>query len=279
MTPIPYNASAQALFYPCRDASFFPDGLPASEPLLCAEMSRLAYCGAEKSPAEEARVRGILSSIGFTECSFFSKESTQGFLARSAALGVLAFRGTEADDPRDAVTDVETWFARWAPGGEVHAGFAESIGLIWKDQVQPALEACNCPLMCTGHSLGAALATLAASMHRPRTLYTFGSPRVGDAAFAATLQGLEIHRYVDCCDAVTVLPPEAFGFVHVGTLQYADRDGHITTNPGAKQIASDHWRAHWDYAMKYFWRWGNMWNRALADHAPINYVSALAGRT
>ena len=50
------------------------------------------------------------------------------------------------------------------------------------------------------------------------------------------------------------------------------------TNPSEKEILRDQWRAHVDYALKYAWRWGNMWNRALADHAPINYVSALAGR-
>jgi hypothetical protein len=277
MSPIPYNARAEALFFPCRNATLFPDGLPASEALLCAEMSRLAYCKAESSPGEEARVRGILNAIGFTECTFFNKDGTQGFLARSATLGVLAFRGTEATDPRDVITDVRVKLDEW-DSGRVHSGFKEAIGGVWTG-VEAALKDCSCPLLFTGHSLGAALATLVASRHRPRSLYTFGSPRVGDAAFAAALQGLDIQRYVDCCDGVPVLPPEAFGYIHAGTLQYADRRGQIATNPSAKEMARDQWRAHVDYVLKHVWRWGNMWNRALADHAPINYVSALAGRT
>jgi hypothetical protein len=276
MSPIPYNASAEALFFPCKNATFFPNGLPASEALLCAEMSRLAYCKAEASPAEEARVRGILNAIGFTECTFFDRKNTQGFLTRNATLGVLAFRGTEATDPRDAIMDARVILRPW-DSGQVHSGFRAGIGEVWKE-VGSALKECACPLLFTGHSLGAALATLAASRHRPRALYTFGSPRVGDAAFLAMLQGLDVQRYVDCCDAVPVLIPEGLGYVHAGTLQYADRRGQILTNPSAKEVSRDQWRGHADYALKYAWRWGNVWSRALADHAPINYVSALAGR-
>lgn len=277
MLSIPYNASREALFYPCKNAAFFPDGAPASEALLCAEMSRLAYCRAESGAAEEARVRAILNAAGFPQCEFFNAKSTQGFLAQSPTLGVLAFRGTEADDPRDAITDVKTSFTEWKAGGKVHSGFAEAIGTVW-DKVETALKACNCPMLFTGHSLGAALATLAASLRRPRSLSTFGSPRVGDAGFAATLQGLDAHRYVDCCDVVPQVPPEVLGFVHLGALHYADRHGQITTNPSKDQMARDQWRARGEFLMKYAWRPGTVWSRGLADHAPINYVSALAGR-
>ena len=37
-------------------------------------------------------------------------------------------------------------------------------------------------MLYTGHSMGDALAILAASLRRPRAVYTFGAPRMGDAA-------------------------------------------------------------------------------------------------
>ena len=42
-------------------------------------------------------------------------------------------------------------------------------------------------LILAGHSLGAALATLAATVFPPALLVTLGSPRVGDAEFVAAL--------------------------------------------------------------------------------------------
>jgi pimeloyl-ACP methyl ester carboxylesterase len=277
MSPIPYDASRKALYFPCRGAMFFPNGLPASEALLCAEMSRLAYCKAEASQDEEARVRGILRAIGFAECAFFNNEGTQGFLARSATLGVLAFRGTEATDPRDLITDIRFKLEPW-DSGRVHSGFRDAIGHVWT-QVKAALDACSVPLLFTGHSLGAALATLAASRHRPRAVYTFGSPHVGDSAFTAMLQRLDVQRYVDCCDDVAVVLSVIPGYVHIGTLQYADRHGRITADPAPEEVARDQRHARRDYAVKYAWRfWKNVLTRKLADHAPINYVSALAGR-
>ena len=57
--------------------------------------------------------------------------------------------------------------------------------------ITAGLAACGagCSLLFTGHSLGAAMATLAAAEHAGGAaavqLYTFGSPRVGDQAFAS----------------------------------------------------------------------------------------------
>jgi pimeloyl-ACP methyl ester carboxylesterase len=86
----------------------------------------------------------------------------------------------------------------------------------------------------TGHSLGAALATLAADRLRTvQGLYVFGSPAVGDRAFADTFP-VPAFRIVHHRDIVARVPP--FGsrpdkgqadYVHVGGLKYIDGDGRL----------------------------------------------------
>jgi hypothetical protein len=74
-------------------------------------------------------------------------------------------------------------------------------------QFQPG----QCKVFVTGHSLGGALATLAACHIKMLgfdvDLYTFASPRVGDPTFAANFQGLNCYRIANSEDVVTVVPP------------------------------------------------------------------------
>jgi len=78
----------------------------------------------------------------------------------------------------------------------------------------------NKKLYITGHSLGGAMATICASRMVARGivvsgLYTFGSPRVGDAEFVAHL-GTTHFRFVNNNDIVTKAPPLMCGFRHHG---------------------------------------------------------------
>jgi predicted lipase len=68
-----------------------------------------------------------------------------------------------------------------------------------------------------GHSLGAALATLAADrLPDVQGLYTFGSPRVGDKGFQAHFR-VKAYRLVNGKDIVPTVPGEG-PFRHVGEL-------------------------------------------------------------
>lgn len=69
----------------------------------------------------------------------------------------------------------------------------------------------------TGHSLGAALATIfyayAKTQNIETELITFGSPRLGDLEFSKFLSDKSCKRYVNGSDIITKIP--YFGFFHV----------------------------------------------------------------
>ncbi len=128
------------------------------------------------------------------------------------------------------------------PLGEVHRGFLGAFQLV-KDDLFNAIQRLrdkNHPqsLWCTGHSLGGALAVVAAAQllvdgHRVNGLYTFGQPRVGDETFAnecvRRIAGQHF-RFVNNNDTVTRVPPREFAYAHAGELRYIDTDGQIQTD-------------------------------------------------
>jgi triacylglycerol lipase len=230
-----------------------------------AELSRLIYRhDIEEPPTPPGPARSsFLTKVGLRQLAFFNSEraGTQAFLVRStgsAQFAALVFRGTE-EDVRDTLHDLETLPIRVASNDvRVHEGFESALDAVWP-AILRELEKLDCPFFYSGHSLGAALATLAASRCSPHAAYVFGSPRVGNELFAAKLESVALYRVVDDADVVTVLPPEAFGFRHAGELH------RIGPQPEAP-VGFD----------------PLMWFRRLvgppkpfADHAPINYVDRL----
>jgi triacylglycerol lipase len=284
MSPrISYSAAQDDLFNPGRRDGFFSPA-PQSEAALCAEMARLAYCRKEPDFGfDQERIQKILKVIGF-ECQFFeSQNRPQGkgahcFLAvgddavKNRKLAVVSFRGTDIKDASNLVFDVDLELVKWQGAGRVHEGFLSALNEVRED-LEPAIESVRpCRLVYTGHSLGAAMATLMAGLHRPDALYTFGSPLAGDSDFVAGLQGLTNCRYVDCCDLVARIPPEELGYRHLGVPHYIKRNRKVTINPSESSIFWDHVSAVAIYTVRYAFRMGNERVRGLVDHAPINYV-------
>ncbi len=224
-----YADSADALFRPAKGLAavdFFQDWSDADrlEPhLLCAEMSRLAYMArpgvTDTLPRAGFMLRTWLGGERLTER--FSSWGTDGFVATDGdGRTVIAFRGTESDKPEDLLADLMVKQVTWRHPGLVHAGFEEAFAKVI-DPIRTALdETGGGSLLITGHSLGAAVATLVAADLRERrpALITFGSPRVGNADFARLLDRVTVARFVDCCDVVARIPPEAFNTPHIKRL-------------------------------------------------------------
>jgi triacylglycerol lipase len=221
----------------------------AKNALACGKLSWLAYY-----PKDE--IRDVLKSWNFTKFRFFDLGITQAFVVADAEKIILTFRGT--DSLKDWLGNFDIDLVGGPLGGKVHEGFLRSLSLIWKDiqmtfdllqprpiatkaeLVQGTLREGHAPsLWITGHSLGAALATLSAARLREKDqsvhgLYTFGSPRVGDRNFQEEFNGdfrSKAFRFVNRNDAVTRIPLRAMFYSHVGQLFYIDEHDQIHTDP------------------------------------------------
>jgi triacylglycerol lipase len=245
-----------------------------------AELCRLVYKQGpdEKQPPDKGPARKeALEAVGLKEVKFFNRKDTQCAIVESAEAGAdrfaaLVFRGTT--NLKDWLTDFKAIPETWRGRGLVHVGFRDALEAVW-DDVAAALKEIDTPLFCAGHSLGAALATLAAPFARPKALYTFGSPRVGDRDFAANMLGIPTYRVVNNLDVVTTVPPPT-PFHHVGELHYITHSGAMLVEPSDATLAID--RLKRDHLLLFS---GKLFGpnpdapEVLADHAPVNYVTHL----
>lgn len=281
-----YDSSKAALLTPETQPAlpFDPAWQPAA---LCAELSRLAYKRVESSDAHKEETNAALRAAGYRPARPFVGRSIlrgRDFWAyafgtmNAEGMAVVVFRGTQPQNLSNVLDDVQFWPRRWVGAGRVHRGFLRAYeGLreqidAWLDEHKPAR------LVITGHSLGAAMATLMAARYPEAELVTFGSPRVGGRGFAAQFAGRAVRRYVDCYDFVTNLPPPIW-FRHVAEMHYVDRHGAVhSPPPGLLGRVKDRLLADLAYARKRTFQRGSVWFRTGADHAPINYVAAVLGK-
>jgi hypothetical protein len=216
-----------------------------------AAASDLAYYNAPEGPQKFKADLGL-------DATLFSVGNTQAYVATDDRHIVVAFRGTEAPTSLEGLKDwlltdadnylilpegqIGTDFAAAGVGARFHRGFMKALADIWDAvcaAVQAELQKKERPLWVTGHSLGGALALLAAWRFLRKTLdvyrvYTFGAPMVGnDAAVKAFDRELEgkVFRFVHGPDIVPRLPTislvdNAYGHclheVHVGVVAAAE---------------------------------------------------------
>lgn len=195
---------------------------------ILAHMAKLAYIKFEDSELELERLEYCLQSGWFNLIKTFNKNGTQAFLAKNNEFAVLSFRGTQPDKWEDIRTDIRVLKLRTVDG-RVHIGFKKAFDDV-KDAIVIELRKHlgEMPLYITGHSLGAALATVAVQEieeefnDQVAACYTFGSPRVGDGKYERAIK-VPFYRIVNTTDIVTLIPFLLGTFVHVGDTRYLSR--------------------------------------------------------
>jgi len=168
--------------------------------------------------------------------------NTFGYAGVAAAANenviIFSFRGATPTPGRNWITDLNSQRMPYpgVRGATVHKGFYHSYLSIARQvnlAAKSLLSSCQkCHIYVTGHSLGAAIATLAAAdlyqISPDISLYTFGSPRVGDEAFAAYFDKIlpDTFRIIHHFDIVPKVPQRFLGFRHTSReVWYAEPTG------------------------------------------------------
>lgn len=209
---------------------------------LFARLSRLAYL--DLKDAEEP-----FAQLGFT-AHFFDVNGSQAYLLKNALDLVVVCRGTQPTEFADIKSDLNALPVPSSTGiGKVHKGFKNSVDNIWP-QLQDQLKEYGKTrtIWCTGHSLGAAMATLLAyrlqrteDCPNPQALFTYGSPRVGNKKYIRAIEsiGLLHFRFVNNADIVARVPP--WPYRHFGGMYYMNHYGNLRGLTFV-QLTKDIWR-------------------------------------
>jgi triacylglycerol lipase len=242
MTKPPPVYDIQFVLHPEQDAGYVHFENAAAHPFEPApgSLSRVnAWWLAEAallSYWDPPQALAIFESAGL-DAEFVEERNTECYVAWNAGAVIVAFRGTESDEWPDVLTDAEVPQIPWQAGrGSVHEGFARAVQEIWpKLTARLDKRRGNRTVWFCGHSLGAALATLAADkFDDARGVCTFGSPRVGDPAFAREFTTRFVNRcarYVNDHDVVTHVPPPLlipWSYRHVDPRRFIDPAGQIS---------------------------------------------------
>ncbi|KAK1827862.1 putative lipase protein, partial [Podospora conica] len=201
---------------------------------LFAQYSAAAFCNDANAPGQKIACAKdfcpLVEVQNTTTITSFSGPITdiRGFIAadHTKRAIIVSFRGS---------VSVRNWIVDFiflqvpctlSLGCLAHAGFLSA----WKEISTPVLRSVaaaraahpSYKIIVTGHSLGAAVATLAAGhlrkdgKHADVDLYTFGSPRVGNYFLAKTItdQPGREYRVTHAADPVPRLPPIVLNYAH-----------------------------------------------------------------
>lgn len=197
------------------------------EAVLCAKVALLAY-------GHDFKIADFQLTARFDNAG----TNTQGIFGEAYGHSlVIAFRGSEETGPGDWITDLKI-FKQVLPYGDttnknikVHYGFIEAYKSVRQSVIDWVKKSPLKRILCTGHSLGAALATLAALdvqyNYPDKTVfnYNFGSPKVGNTHFVNSYNKRvpNTYRFVNGADIVPNIPPG--DYAHVGKVQPIGKPG------------------------------------------------------
>lgn len=195
---------------------------------ILAQLSKFSY-------QNKAKCSNGAESIRWTMTHFYDKNGAQAYRFQHLNDVVFACRGTEPSEANDILADLKAWPVKAHSAGKVHFGFQSEVDELWelvkKDIRKSQIKGHN--IYFTGHSLGAAMATIMASRcfasdesPDPVELHTFGSPRVGNKKYVNTFE-TQHYRWVNNNDIVTRVPLFLMGYKHDGVEMYIDSKGKL----------------------------------------------------
>lgn len=175
----------------------------------------------------------------FSNITYYGHKGADAYVLENDTDMVIVCRGTEVKQISDIKADLSISKTTTAHG-KLHIGFNHYVDKIWISILSRGVDAkkANKKVWFTGHSLGAAMATIMAyrfanydMVPTPSGLFTYGSPRVGDRTFINYFNTLpfEHHRWVNDGDVVTKIPFAPL-FYHCGTMHHIDSKGNVVLN-------------------------------------------------
>ncbi|MEZ4660165.1 MAG: hypothetical protein R2911_21625 [Caldilineaceae bacterium] len=233
-------------------------------------------------PLKSQKLNGLVNKL-----HVFERGTCRGFVGSNDTFIVVSFRGTDVrlNSPSQVIDSAKQWLRNlticqreYEGGIRVHAGFDEDVCQIWNDVGNLILDHGGefKPVLFTGHSAGAAIATLAAHQYKlaglnVQSVYAFASPRVGNGIFAENY-AVPLYRIENMDDLVphVPLPPVAmeaadfvlellseiimpifpnlipslagqYEYLHAGKLFFIDWDGDLCHSYTLSDFAQDFW--------------------------------------
>ena len=222
-------------------------------------------CLAEIAYLDKAEAQAKKKDLGYTGHKFFENDGAQAHCFWNKEEYVIAFRGTEPDELSDLLADLNAIPRGAMTHGLVHSGFRKECDKLYNDIILHHGKGHHKKtLYVTGHSLGAAMATIATSRIEEFTevtqLTTFGSPRVGTRRFVKNITTPH-YRFVNNNDIVTRVPLWIMGYKHHGLQQYINFYGNVRKMTG------------WQLIKDKFRGWGSGILDGAKDHGMQNYVA------
>jgi endonuclease G len=171
----------------------------------------------------------VLNAWRFEDCTFVEVDDTECFVATTGQVALIAFRGTELKIA-DWLADLNA-MSTSCDYGRVHRGFLAGFRGVDSKLRHILNQSPRRPVILTGHSLGGALATIAAAewfdTYTINSVYTFGQPAVGKGRFPSFMRehfAESFYRFVNYDDIVPMVPPT---YRHVGRLFHFDSSGNL----------------------------------------------------
>ncbi len=211
------------------------DAAPIANAFALARIARAAY---RDDPAvEHAGLREAFPSI-----VTFRAPRVFGLAVGREGDAVVAFRGTHED--REWVEALAYGQARWC-GGHAHTGCTRLVESVWQSLLAALydVDAASRRLWLTGHSIGGAVALLAALRleHEGFEVHgvtTFGTPAVMDRPAAASFR-CRVHRVVNNEDIVPNIswPSLVNTYSHAGERILLTASGRLAAGHHADHLA------------------------------------------